>query len=136
MREYTKKERRLISKYRRLYRDRVHAGAKLLDKEQPGWESKISEEQLEMESPFQCILGQVFVNGTINGNIRKRNNGESGYYKGTQALDIEETDHKYGFTLDGAELGKLETLVGFIGVGLVWDWLAVYWLREVARRLA
>lgn len=38
---------------------RAHRGAKSLDRRMPGWEDKISLEKLSLESPFQCVLGQL-----------------------------------------------------------------------------
>lgn len=38
----------------------VVEGAKLLDSEKPGWIQEICEEDLNLRSPHNCILGQVY----------------------------------------------------------------------------
>jgi len=40
----------------------VARGAELLDLHEPGWESKITLETLNIESARSCVLGQVFGN--------------------------------------------------------------------------
>lgn len=40
--------------------ERVEAGAEWLDEHAPGWEHKLSFQELKMESPCSCVLGQVF----------------------------------------------------------------------------
>lgn len=39
---------------------RIKEAAELLDKEMPGWASKIDVNILSMGSPFRCILGQLY----------------------------------------------------------------------------
>lgn len=41
-------------------RERVDAGAALLDREEPGWEDKIDLDTLKLHDPCRCVLGQVF----------------------------------------------------------------------------
>lgn len=38
---------------------RVAAGAQWLDEQLPGWADKVDLEQLNMSSPFWCVLGQL-----------------------------------------------------------------------------
>lgn len=40
--------------------DRVRRGAKLLDRQSPGWEFRITPGLIAMESCDMCILGQLF----------------------------------------------------------------------------
>lgn len=39
---------------------RVQRGAKLLDKEDPGWENRVKITPLDLGSPCKCVLGQLF----------------------------------------------------------------------------
>lgn len=43
-----------------LVEDRVKRGAEWLDGEMPGWERKIDLDMLRLDSPCNCILGQLF----------------------------------------------------------------------------
>lgn len=40
--------------------ERVRAGARFLDQEDPDWGMKVDPSRLFMESNFRCVLGQVF----------------------------------------------------------------------------
>jgi hypothetical protein len=42
--------------------ERVAAGVALLDRTTPGWDTKISLADLRIESPCDCVCGQVFGN--------------------------------------------------------------------------
>ena len=41
-------------------KERVQAGAKLLDEQHPGWHNKIDIATLNIGSCFRCILGQLY----------------------------------------------------------------------------
>lgn len=40
-------------------KQRVKAGAKFLDKREPGWEKKVNLKKLQMYNCFSCVLGQT-----------------------------------------------------------------------------
>lgn len=46
--------------WKRVVESRVEAGAKWMDKNEPGWFNKIPIEELEMEDGERCICGWVF----------------------------------------------------------------------------
>lgn len=39
---------------------RIERGMKLLDSKYPGWRSKVNVEKLNMSSPENCVLGQLY----------------------------------------------------------------------------
>jgi hypothetical protein len=71
----------------------VTAGAELLDQARPGWAEMVDLENLNMLSPWMCILGQVF--GPEDRNYA------SGYGRGLEVLwpddPIGVDDSAYGF---------------------------------------
>lgn len=40
--------------------ERVAAGVALLDREQPGWDSKVNLDTLNIASSWNCVLGQLY----------------------------------------------------------------------------
>lgn len=40
--------------------DRVQAGARLLDREVPGWDQRVPANQVRVQSTRDCVLGHVF----------------------------------------------------------------------------
>lgn len=67
--------------------ERVRKGAKLLDKEYPGWEKRIDLSILDLESTCDCILGQLYggygagLEALLAGNQQKAANLAFGGYK-------------------------------------------------------
>ena len=53
------------TKIRRAYRDRVARGARRLDKIEPGWFKRIDLNHLNMASPCNCIVGQLYVKSNV-----------------------------------------------------------------------
>lgn len=41
-------------------KERVAAGAALLDERMPGWEQDVNPHTLDLSSPCHCVLGQIF----------------------------------------------------------------------------
>lgn len=41
-------------------KERVQAGAELLDREEPGWEQRIDVRELDLQDACRCILGQLY----------------------------------------------------------------------------
>jgi len=139
--ELTKLQNKMVSKIRRRCRDRVKRGAALLDREQPGWADKVDISNFEIWEPNRCILGQVFMN------VKFKSKYSSGYSRGLIALkfakvdgsedeDVMEFGEKkaahYGFTIgvnDEDEIGEAG-----IYMETVWEWLAMYWIREIEKR--
>jgi hypothetical protein len=63
-------------------KERVKAGAALLDREEPGWEQRINLETLNLEESCCCVLGQLF----------------QGYSTGVARLDLDlEAEFSLGF---------------------------------------
>jgi hypothetical protein len=135
----TEQQKKQRSNLRRRCRDRVKRGAALLDRERPGWEGKMDISKFDIWEPNRCILGQVFMNGQFG----SRHN-TSGYSRGLIALkfaggddseDEDVTEEKaahYGFTIGLKDEYEID------GAGIymetVWEWLAVYWIREIEIR--
>ena len=44
----------------------IEEAASLLDKKMPGWAEKIDLETLDIYEPFDCVLGQLFLDQKIN----------------------------------------------------------------------
>lgn len=84
---------------------RVKKGAALLDKEQPGWASKVNPDGLDMRSGSYCILGQAF--------------GE--YEDGTDHLDVEGRDYGFDLVYEVDDVSD-------------WRILDALWIKEVQKR--
>lgn len=112
-----------ISRVKRLMRDRVERGARLLDEKRPGWENEIDIEHFDISDANTCILGQVFMNGSEH----------DPYNQGIKVLfpdsEYGNDDKTHGFDLDAAY---------YQGAGInregLWELLAVYWIRQIQRR--
>lgn len=93
--------------------DRVRRGALLLDAEAPGWAGRINEEELDLGSCDDCILGQVY--GEFDTGMTA--------ILGTDPKSCERWNlaEDYGFTI-GCLRGT-------------WDDLAAAWLIEIRARL-
>ena len=63
---------------------RVRAGMALLDEERPGWRDAINLDELDLQSCYKCILGQVF----------------NEFMTGCSILGIEGEAYSYGFDVD------------------------------------
>lgn len=68
---------------------RVRAGVALLDREEPGWWSKVDVASLKLDDCWMCVLGQAF----------------GSYHNGVQRLPIEKTgrassSHGFTFTIE------------------------------------
>jgi len=76
---------------RRTLAERVQAGADLLDGVTPGWRSRVNADTLDMDTSFDCVLGQLF----------------GSYWDGTRELrmdrDIEQRA-AYGFTANASSV--------------------------------
>lgn len=66
-------------------RDHVDAGFALLNDSQPGWQSKVDLDDLNIDSTFRCVLGQLYGN----------------YRIGIADLGLE-NPWRFGFTLSAA----------------------------------
>ena len=66
---------------------RVAKGAALLDIKRPGWEKEVNIYSINMNSPYACILGQIYHN----------------YAWGLDSLELESnwSAKRYGFELTG-----------------------------------
>ena len=91
---------------------RVAKGARLLDTVKPGWAAEINIEGLNLESPCDCVLGQLY----------------KSYASGISALAINHVPHKYGFTLGG--YGNIRQYPAYFAV------LKSAWIPEIKKRLA
>lgn len=87
---------------RRLLHPRVSRGARLLDQRRPGWYNEVNLVMLDMTSPYQCVLGQVyresrelrrgyFLNGFCEGlrQLQVRSARSYGFYSGARAWRYE-----------------------------------------------
>lgn len=76
--------------------DRVNRGAAFLDREMAGWADRVSIEELDLQSPCACVLGQIFArpeevldNGALTAAKRRENDYGAGYVMGLVALGLE-----------------------------------------------
>jgi hypothetical protein len=76
--------------------DVVRRGARLLDREAPGWERKIDLDTLDLEHTCNCVVGQVY----------------GDYDEGIEQLDGDAESHpeRYGFDIDPAADYEYESL--------------------------
>jgi hypothetical protein len=109
-------------------RDKISAsvkrGAKLLDKERPGWYDQIDEGRLDMQDACKCIYGQlhavdVFMDRLRAHSSRSANNDQ--WYYGY--------DLPGDYWLDG-QTWNVEVPRNRI----VWKWLQEEWLRAIHER--
>jgi hypothetical protein len=92
---------REIQKELKRFPRRVKKGAKLLDRQHPGWADKVRITKLKMSDPRSCVLGEVFAE-------RDPETGElslysvDGFSRGSEALGLDESDAQaeHGFDLD------------------------------------
>lgn len=85
--------------------ERVQEGALLLDRELPGWYTKVNPDTLQMSSCTKCVLGQLYGSDNTVG---------TGFDIGQEFLfgeDAEFTDQAEKFGFD-AECGEYEQLRG------------------------
>jgi len=92
--------------------DAANAGAKFLDREQPGWETLIDLNELHMNDCTQCILGQLY--GWYDDGLSALNLGA---FNGYDAADL-------GFDTAGSR-GATED----------YDVLTHQWAKQITRRL-
>jgi len=127
----TEQEKKQRSNIRRRCRDRVKRGAALLDRERPGWEKKMDISKFDIWHSDRCILGQVFMNGSSMPGYRKGLE-ELSLLDGPENEDREERAARYGFTISPDEDG--ETVEAGLWTNALWEWLAMYWIREIEIR--
>lgn len=98
-----------------IIQSRVDKGAKLLDVEVDDWRERINPDELWLESPMKCVLGQVF----------------SSYSSGMEALGIDITDDvttvEFGFEAENAtsavpldKFSKTEMLQEYVELSNEW----------------
>src|SRR5438046_1541940 len=97
---------------KQMLEEAVLKGAKLLDKQRPGWWKKIKTDQLAMASGRTCILGQLY--------------GE--FEQGTKRLQHWRQSIECGFMLVWRS-GMSHTYWT-----RRWNWLRDAWIREIAAR--
>lgn len=76
--------------------DRVAAGARLLDRERPGWAQQMDPDRLDLRDQRDCLLGQIY--GCF----------DTGVFTLAPDLDLREQDAwavDHGFEFAGADLG-------------------------------
>ena len=97
-------------------RDRVAAGAALLDAVRPGWAEVVEPADLAMESCADCVLGQLYGH----------------YAKGLESLGLDPfvaVPSPFGFEITGSDVE------GGGRVFAAYDRLAGFWRDEIAARL-
>lgn len=109
---------------------RVRRGAKWLDKNEPGWETKINPSLLEMQSGQDCVLGQVFFDRT------DPDAWDNGFDIGLKVLwddkgEKDEIDAYYGFN----EYRKEEDSLENDDSRQFWSLLAEEWIHAAKERV-
>jgi hypothetical protein len=110
-------------------RDKINAtarrGAKLLDKERPGWHNKIDVGRLDVQHACQCVYGQLRAEEVFQDKLD------------TLGSPIMGQDYYFGYELhrDAQDWAYRKSLAGgFSSYKLAWDWLQEEWLREIYTR--
>jgi hypothetical protein len=84
--------------YREVAVENAERGASLLDRLCPGWDGLIDLDELDVDDPGRCVLGQLY----------------GGYDEGLFEIDMEAVDMAprvaHGFTLDSPDAAKMGDL--------------------------
>jgi hypothetical protein len=98
-------------------------GAKLLDKEMPGWHDKIDVGRLDMQSGCNCVYGQLGTESML-------------WDKLNDLGDIMGREYYFGYQLhdDVCVWADRKGKNGWPLLDLAWDWLQEEWLREIHTR--
>lgn len=104
----------------KILRQRVRAGARLLDDKRPGWFKKVKMTELDMSSGRSCILGQAYL-------AEVRDEYYNGYIIGMRELEVSSVS--YGFNLVPVD-GQYQD------VNADFSRLAECWRDEIRKRRA
>lgn len=93
-------------------KESVNRGAELLDRVMPDWRSKINVDTLNMGSPADCILGQLY----------------GLYHEGLYKLGLTEGEDRF---LNGFSYGGPETWHNYQSNSNEWTRLRELWIEKI-----